>query len=252
MRPGLKGDAGPLPSRPARALVFGGTGAVGSAVLRGLATAGIPTVFTYHRSKEKAQALAAEFSQRAVPLDLADADAIRAMLRGLGREGAAPDVFIHCAAVTRYLRLSEIGEAEWREAHMVNGYSAFVACQELAQAMSASGKKPARIVFVGAMDRVQSISLPVHFAASQGMLSAMTMTLARELGPRGILVNMVALGLLEDGLSRGIAPALVADFKAFSALRRLGKPAEAARAILWLALENTYMNGEVVPVNGGL
>jgi 3-oxoacyl-[acyl-carrier protein] reductase len=108
------------------------------------------------------------------------------------------------------------------------------------------------MVLVGAMGRAQSITLPVHFAASQGMLSAMTMTLAKELGPRGIRVNMVALGLLESGLSRGISPELEADFKNCSALRRLGTPEEAARAILWLALENTYMNGEVVPVNGGL
>jgi 3-oxoacyl-[acyl-carrier protein] reductase len=234
----------------ARALVFGGTGAVGSAVLRGLARAGIPTVFTYRRSEDKAHALAAELSQRAVRIDLADAEAIRALMRDLERDGAFPDVFIHCAAVARYLPLAEIGEAEWREAHLVNGYSAFVACQEIASRMS--GKNEAHIVLVGAMDRVQSISLPVHFAASQGMLSAMAMTLAKELGPVGIRVNMVALGLLEEGLSRGIPPALVKDFKAFSALRRLGKPEEAARAILWLALENTYMNGEVLPVNGGL
>jgi NAD(P)-dependent dehydrogenase (short-subunit alcohol dehydrogenase family) len=235
--------------RPAQALVFGGTGAVGGAVLAGLARAGIPTVFTYHRSEAKAQALAAEHSQRAVAIDLADANAIRRLIRDLGRDGAVPDVFIHCAAVTRYLSLEDISEADWREAHLVNGYSAFVACQELAPKLAG---REAHIVLVGAMDRVQSISLPVHFAASQGMLSAMTMTLAKELGPRGIRVNMVALGLLEAGLSRGIAPKLVADFKAFSALRRLGKPEEAARAILWLALENTYMNGEVVPVNGGL
>lgn len=233
----------------ARALVFGGTGAVGGAVLRGLARADIPTVFTYHRSEEKARSLAAEHSQRAVRIDLADAGAIRSLVRDLEREGEVPDVFIHCAAVTRYLPLEEIGEADWREAHLVNGYSAFVACQELAPRMAG---KPAHIVLVGAMDRVQSVSLPVHFAASQGMLSAMTMTLAKELGPRGIRVNMVALGLMDEGLSRGISPKLVEDFKAFSALRRLGKPEEAARAILWLALENTYMNGEVVPVNGGL
>jgi 3-oxoacyl-[acyl-carrier protein] reductase len=84
------------------------------------------------------------------------------------------------------------------------------------------------------------------------MLSGMTMALGKELGPRGVRINMVALGLLEGGLSRQIAPALVADYKTFSALRRLGQPDEAARVILWLALENTYVNGKVLSVNGGL
>jgi NAD(P)-dependent dehydrogenase (short-subunit alcohol dehydrogenase family) len=107
-------------------------------------------------------------------------------------------------------------------------------------------------VLVGAIDRTQSIPLPIHFAASQGALSAMTMTLGRELGPQGIRVNMVALGLLDAGLSSEISPKLVADYQSYSALRRVGRPEEAARAILWLALENTYMNGEVLSVNGGI
>jgi 3-oxoacyl-[acyl-carrier protein] reductase len=124
-----------------------------------------------------------------------------------------------------------------------------VACQELAPSMAPRG---GHVVLVGAIDRAQSIPAPVHFAASQGALAAMVMALGKELGPRGIRVNMVALGLLEGGLSREISPALVADYKAFSALRRLGTADEAARAILWLALENTYMSGEVVPVNGGI
>lgn len=235
---------------PSRALVFGGTGAVGSSVLRGLAEANIPTVFTYHRSTEKAKALATECCQRAVPVDLSEPNAIRRLVHDLEDDGNVPNVFIHCAATSRNLELEKITEDDWREVHLVNGYSAFVACQELAPRMAKN--QGGSIVLVGAIDRAQSMSAPVHFAASQGMLSGMTMALGKALGPRGIRINMVALGLLEGGLSREIAPQLVADYKTFSALRRVGKPEEAARAILWLALENTYMNGEVLPVNGGL
>jgi 3-oxoacyl-[acyl-carrier protein] reductase len=84
------------------------------------------------------------------------------------------------------------------------------------------------------------------------MLAALTMALAKELGPRGIRVNMAALGVLDSGLSRDLDIKLLADYQVFSALRRCGTPAEAARAILWLALENSYMNGKVLPVNGGI
>jgi 3-oxoacyl-[acyl-carrier protein] reductase len=78
------------------------------------------------------------------------------------------------------------------------------------------------------------------------------MALAKELGPGGVRANVVSLGMLEEGLSREVDPKLMADYKSFSALRRLGTPAEAAKAILWLALENTYVNGRVVAVNGGI
>jgi 3-oxoacyl-[acyl-carrier protein] reductase len=63
---------------------------------------------------------------------------------------------------------------------------------------------------------------------------------------------MIALGVLEGGISKTLSPKMVADYKSFSALRRTGTAAEAARAIAWLALENTWMTGKVVPVNGGI
>jgi 3-oxoacyl-[acyl-carrier protein] reductase len=194
--------------------------------------------------------MAAEYSQRAVRLDLAEPKAIRNLVEELERDGNAPDLFIHCAAVSKNLELDAIGDDAWDMLLRVNAHSAFVACQALAPRMGKHGG--GHMVLVGAVGPAQSIPLPVHFAASQGALAAMTMTLGKELGSRGIRVNMVALGLLDEGLSREIAPKLVLDYKNFSALRRVGTPAEAARAILWLALENTYMNGEVLPVNGGL
>ena len=84
------------------------------------------------------------------------------------------------------------------------------------------------------------------------MLSGLTMGLAKELGKDDIRVNMVALGLLGEGLSLQVSPDLYDDFHRFSALRRSGTAVEVARFITWLALHNRYMNGKVVPVNGGI
>lgn len=232
------------------ALVLGGTGAVGSEVLRGLARAGVPAVFTYRRARERAEALAAELSCRAVPVELARPAAVREAIRALDAEGLAPTLLVHCAGHSRPAPLAEIDDDEWLLTQAVNCQSAFAACQALAPRMAERGSGD--VVLVGALDRTQSLPAPVHFAASQGMLSAMTMALAKELGPRGIRVNMVALGVLDQGLSSQLGAAQRADYQRFSALRRPGTPAEAAAAILWLALENTYMTGRVLAVNGGL
>jgi NAD(P)-dependent dehydrogenase (short-subunit alcohol dehydrogenase family) len=225
-----------------KALVFGGSGAVGGAVLRELHRHDVKAVFTYLHSEERARELA-QLGHEAVRLDLEDADAVRRFCEALPPQ----DIFIHCAAKSRMRPLSEITDEDWRSAMAVGGTAPFVAVRALAPRMTSG-----QIVFVGALDRGQSLPLPVHYAASQGLLSAMVMALAKELGPRGICVNLVALGLLDGGMGRAVDPKLREQYQSFSGLRRVGSPDEAARAIVWLALENTFMTGKVLPVNGGL
>src|SRR5690606_23308132 len=106
------------------ALVLGGTGYVGSAVLRELARRGVPTTFTYHRGEDKAHALAAEYGHTAVRVDLADPAATRAL--------PAADVVIHCAAVS---------SDDWAASFAINVESAHA----LARAVAERGR-PADIV----------------------------------------------------------------------------------------------------------
>ncbi|MEO7331023.1 MAG: SDR family oxidoreductase [Minicystis sp.] len=227
-----------------RALVFGGTGAVGSAVLRALASRGVETLFTYHRQGERAAALARDLGQRAEALDLAKKASIEAFFAKLHAEDRAPDLFFHCAAV-----LGAEPE-DWDATVAVNARSAFLACRALAAPMAARGGGD--IVLVGALDRGQSLPLPPAFAASQGALGALAMAMAKELGPRGIRVNLAVSGLLDAGLSRGLSPRLREDYLALSALRRLGRPDEVARVLVWLGLDNHYLSGKIVPINGGI
>jgi 3-oxoacyl-[acyl-carrier protein] reductase len=228
--------------QPRVALVLGGTGAVGAAVLRELARRSIAATFTFHASGDKARALAAELGHTAVQVDLADPAATRAMLEPL-----AADVVIHCAGVSSSTPLAELDTAAWDHAQAVNVRSAYVVARWIAERGT-----PADLVLVGGLDRAQSLPLPVHFAATQGALSALVMALGHELGPRSIRVNLIALGPLSAGISNQLATRRRKDFETFSALRRVGTPDEAAKAIAWLALENTFIQGKVIPVNGGI
>lgn len=226
-----------------RALVLGGTGTVGSAVLRELARRSVPAVFTYHRSDDKARMLAAELGHTAARVDLADAAATTAFL-----DAQAPvDLAIHCAGVSAGLALPEIDVATWQHAMAVNVQSAFLVCRWIA-----ARAKRCDVVLVGGLDRAQSLPLPAHFAASQGALSALAMAVAHEVGPHDIRVNVVALGPLDSGISQGLAARRRKDYETFSALRRPGTAEEVAKTIVWLALENTFIQGKVLSVNGGI
>ncbi len=226
-----------------RPLVLGGTGTVGSAVLRELTRRGHHAVFSYHRSEDKARMLEQELGHKAVRVDLADAAATTAMLDAQD----TIDVVIHCAGVSAGLALPEIDLATFQQAMAVNVQSAFLACKWVA-----TRAKRCDVVLVGGLDRTQSLPLPAHFAATQGALGALAMAVAHEVGRLDIRVNVVALGPLDSGISQGLAARRRKDYETFSALRRPGKPDEAAKVIAWLALENSFIQGKVIAVNGGI
>ncbi|MBK9266669.1 MAG: SDR family oxidoreductase [Polyangiaceae bacterium] len=233
-----------------RVLVIGGTGAVGSAVVRELSQAELSPMFTYCNSEARAVALAEELGLRRLRVDLRDASALPKLVASLEAENNLPDVVIHCATIVRQARVDVATDEDWDTTMHVNARSAFQICREWGGRLGARGGGD--IVFVAALDRTQSLPIPPVFAASQGLVSALAMAAAKDLGPRGVRVNVVALGLLGTGIGAELDPKLVEDYHAMSALRRLGDAGEVAKTIAWLALHNTYLNGKVVSVNGGI
>lgn len=222
-----------------RALVTGGTGAVGSAVVRALAARGVPTTFTWHRSGDAAAALAAETGATALRLDLRDPDAVRARVGGLPER---PDAWVHAATPPE---AGDLGDDDARrDAWQVHVDGPLALLHALGGPLDA--------VWVGALDRGQSAAIPVHLAAAHGAASAAAMAAAHAGASTGVRVNVVALGLLDAGQGARASAEARAAWRRFSAARREGTPAQAAAAIVWLLLEDRAMNGRVLAANGGL
>ncbi len=228
------------------ALVVGGSGYVGSALVRELRARGIEVAFTYASGRERALALGAETGARPVALDLTADGAARA----LDEHSAGLTYLAHCAGVLGPASLDATTPAEARRVAAVGPDGALLAARAAAPGMVL--RRRGSIVFVCALDRGQSLPLPPAFAAAQGALGALAMALAKELGAAGVRANTVSLGPLAGGLSASLPARLSADYEAFSALRRRGTAEEAARAIAWMLLDADYVTGRCLAANGGL
>ncbi len=235
------------------ALVFGGSGTVGRAIVTALAADGAKVAFTYFQNEAAAHALLESVpGSIARRVDLGSAgETTRAMVE-LRAELGGLSAFVHAATVTsaaaepKFESILEAEEAALDRLLAVNVKSAFFACRELARDFAGN------IVLLGSIDGAKSVPAPAAYAASKGALSALARALCKELGPRGVKINVVAPGVLEAGSSRALPESLRAEYLKHCGLRRYGKVEEIAGLVAWLALQNTYITGQTLVVDGAL
>lgn len=239
-----------------RCIVLGGSGMLGRAVCETLAHRGARIGFTYFKGSEVAADLTARLANTtARQVDLTSVPDLERTCDELAEDLGGVDALIHTAGIGTvrdpggFDKILEIDEAGWDRLMAVNVRSAFFAVKRLLpRLVEAKGN----IVLMGSIDGLRSVPAPVHYGSSKGALRSMVLALSKELGPSGIKVNMVAPGVLEGGLSRTMPDDLRAEFFKHCGLRRAGRMGEIAELIAHLALENTYMTGQAIMVDGAL
>jgi 3-oxoacyl-[acyl-carrier protein] reductase len=252
-----------------RCVVLGGSGHVGQAVVRRLREAGAEVVFTYDRHADRARELEAATHARGVPwhggAPLPDIDACWARPDGRGacdddEHGTRSiDAIVQCigtAGDPELYRLHDEGYDkflatsidEWQSMHDITSTSTFAAVQTLAPRLA----RPGNVVVVGSIDGVKIVPAPVHYAAAKSALAGMVRALAKALGPRGVCVNMVALGILDGGVGLLLSDTLRKQYIKHCSLARLGRADEVAQIVAFMALHNTYVTGQAIALDGGL
>jgi pteridine reductase len=237
------------------ALVTGsGAARVGRAVARSLAERGYRLVLHANRSLEAARRTAEEYERQgvaaiAVAAELRDEAAVERMIdRALGHFGRL-DALVNCAAVWRKQPLEQITAEDVREQFEVNTLGTFLCCQRVGLAMVAQPTGGA-IVNVGDWAVVRPYLDYAAYFPSKGAIPTLTRTLAVELGTRNprVRVNAVLPGPVMFPLD---LPQVERDAAIDATLvRREGSPENIAHAVLFL-LENNFVTGACVPVDGG-
>lgn len=242
-------------------LVVGGTGAVGQMVCRLLAHEGALVAFTYHQGEAAASQLSREIPESlAIRADLRAVMPVEEAVRETASAFGGLDALVHCAAiclspgdrvpVEDVQHMDDIHERGWDELMAVNVKSAFFACRCAAPFLKQRGG--GNFVLMSSINAVKLTPSPVHYAASKSALVGMAHTMAKELGKDNIRVNVLAPGVLENGVSRSLPKWMREDYLKHCGLKRAGRPGEIAAVAVWLARHNTYINGQTILIDGAV
>jgi 3-oxoacyl-[acyl-carrier protein] reductase len=243
------------------AIITGGGTGVGRATALDLARRGCSVVVNYSRSKDEAEATAAEVAAlgvRALPLraDVADDVACRALVDATVRELGRVDVLVQSAGVTSFIphtNLDAVTSDDWQRIFGVNLVGAFQMARAVKAPMDAAGAGV--IVNVSSVAGIAGIGSSIPYCASKAGMNNLTITLARVLAPK-IRVNAVAPGFitgrwLEGGLGAAYEPIKKA-MEAKSPLRRVAAPEDVSAAIVSLICGSDLVTGVILPVEGGM
>jgi 3-oxoacyl-[acyl-carrier protein] reductase len=242
-----------MTSVPVRALVTGGSGAIGTAICRRLAGAGHFVYVHAHERRDAAEQLVAELNAgqaraAALSFDVTDSSATRAALDAV-LEGGPIQILVNNAGIHADAVFPAMSEAQWRRVLEVAVTGFFNVTQPLLLPMIRT--RWGRIVNISSLSALIGNRGQVNYAAAKGAINAATRALAVEVASRGVTVNAVAPGIIATPMS-----AQAFDEDAISRLvpmRRAGTPEEVASVVGYLASpEASYVTGQIISVNGGI
>ena len=231
-----------------RALVTGGSGAIGAAICRRLAADGCEVIVHANGRLDAAEAVAREIGGRAVAFDVTDGAATRSALEALLEE-APIQVLVNSAGIHDDAPFPGMSEAQWHRVLDVSLNGFFHVTQPLVMPMART--RWGRIVTLTSVAATLGNRGQANYAAAKGALAAASRSLAREVGSRGVTVNCVSPGVIESPMVAGLFDA--DRISQLIPLNRMGKPEEVAAVVAFLASDAAgYITGQEVPVNGGM
>jgi 3-oxoacyl-[acyl-carrier protein] reductase len=238
------------------ALVTGSTRGIGRAIAETLAAAGAHVAVT-GRDTPRAEAAAAEIAAahgvtaRGYAADVGEVAQCTALVEQVERDFGQLDILVNNAGLTRDNLIMRLKDDDWDAVINTNLRGAFATCRAASRGMMK--RRSGRIVNLASVVGLMGNKGQTNYAASKAGLIGLTKSLAKELGSRGVLANVVAPGYIATDMTAALPDDAKTALAASIPLERLGTPQDIAGMVAFLVSDQaSYITGQVFVVDGGL
>lgn len=237
------------------AFVTGASRGIGRAIALELGRRGARVVGTA-TSSSGAQAVTEALASAGVPgrgvvLDVANAASVEACLKDVEAHEGTPSILVNNAGVTRDGLLLRMSAADWQVVIDTDLSAIYRTCKAVMRGMMKARR--GRIINIASVVGVMGNAGQANYAAAKAGMIGFSKSLAREVGSRGITVNVVAPGFIVTDMTEALADGARAALLGQVPLGKLGTPEDIAHAVAFLASPQAgYITGETLHVNGGM
>lgn len=241
------------------ALVTGGSRGIGEMIAEGFVSNGVRTYIS-SRKGDACDATAARLSRLgeciSIPADLSTHNGILHLANEIKARESQLDILVNNAGATWGEPIDAFSEDGWDKVMNINVKGPFFLTQALLPLLeaAASDDDPARIINVGSIDGLKVNKLPTFsYGPSKAAIHHLTRTLASHLADRRITANAIAPGPFPSKMMAHTLDTMGEQIRAAVPLKRIGKPSDMAGTAIFLAsAAGAYVNGVVIPVDGGI
>jgi len=234
------------------ALVTGASRGIGASIARALADAGaivVGTATSQAGADGISQALADK--GRGIVLNVADEESVQAAVKDMQANEGSPTILVNNAGITRDNLLIRMKQDEWDDVIATNLTGVFRVSKACLRGMMKA--KKGRIINIASVIAVMGNAGQSNYAATKSGMVGFSKSLAREIGSRGITVNVVAPGFIDTDMTKELPEAQRDAMLSQVPLGALGAGVDIANAVLFLASgAGAYITGETLHVNGGM
>lgn len=238
------------------ALVTGGSRGIGRAIALELAARGANVTINFHENRTAADEVVSAIAALGRVCEVVQADvgnpleADRLVAHAVEALGSL-DIVVSNAGIVRDALLVRMTDEKWEAVLRTNLTGAFNVTRAASRYMLS--RRTGRIILISSVVGLGGNAGQANYAASKAGVIALAKTAAKELGARGITVNVVAPGFVETDMTGALDNSVVSSYLASIPLKRAGMPRDVARAVAFLAGdEAAYITGQVLAVDGGL